>query len=60
MSALLYVLDKAGANANQRSTVVTDFRQLKNPPDSVIGPYSISGGDPSIAPFIFARVEAGS
>jgi hypothetical protein len=59
MSALLYVLDKAGANADQRSTVVNDFRTLKNPPNSVIGPYSISGGDPSTAPFIFARVRAG-
>ncbi len=59
MSALLYVLDKAGADANQRSTVVTDFRKLSDPPDSVIGPYSIKGGDPNIAPLIFARVRAG-
>jgi branched-chain amino acid transport system substrate-binding protein len=59
MSALLYVLDKAGAQANERSTVVNDFRTLKNPPDSVIGPYSIAGGDPSVAPLIFARVRAG-
>jgi len=59
MSALLYVLDKAGAQANQRSTVVNDFRTLKNPPGSVIGPYSITGGDPSVAPLIFARVRAG-
>ena len=54
MSALLYVLDKAGVDANQRSTIVTDFRKLTDPPDSVIGPYSIKGGDTNIAPFIFS------
>jgi branched-chain amino acid transport system substrate-binding protein len=59
MSSLLYVLDQAGAHANDRATVVTDFRRLKNPPDSVIGPYTISGGDPNIAPLIFAHVRAG-
>lgn len=59
MSALLYVLDKAGAQATERSTVVTDFRQLQAPPNSAIGPYSIRGGDPNIAPFIFARVRGG-
>ena len=31
----------------------------EEPADSVIGPYSISGGDPSIAPLIFARVRGG-
>ena len=38
MSALLYVLEKAGAQANKRATVVNDFRQLKNPPNSVDRP----------------------
>ncbi len=59
MSALLYVLEKAGSQANERATVVTDFRQLKDPPNSAIGPYAINGGDPNIAPFIFARVRGG-
>lgn len=59
MSALLYVLERAGVHANERATVVTDFRQLKDPPNSAIGPYSINGGDPNIAPFIFARVRDG-
>jgi hypothetical protein len=39
--------------------VVADFRNLRDPPDSVIGPYSIEGGDPTISPFIFARVRDG-
>jgi ABC-type branched-subunit amino acid transport system substrate-binding protein len=59
MSALLDVLDKAGSKANERAVVVSDFRSLKDPANSVIGQYSISGGDPSIAPIIFARVRGG-
>ncbi len=59
MSSLLYVLGQAGANANSRSLVVSDYRSLKDPPNSAIGNFSISGGDPSIAPFIFARVQGG-
>jgi branched-chain amino acid transport system substrate-binding protein len=59
MSALLYVLRQAGSQADDRSTVVADFRGLRNPPNSVIGPYSINDGDPTISPFIFARVRDG-
>jgi hypothetical protein len=59
MSALLYVLDKAGSLADNRAAVVQDFRTLKNPPNSVIGAYSINGGDPNIAPIIFGRVRGG-
>jgi branched-chain amino acid transport system substrate-binding protein len=58
MSALLADLVKAGAQANQRATVVTGFRSLKRP-DSVLGAYSITGGDPSIAPFVLAHVRGG-
>jgi hypothetical protein len=58
MSALLADLVQAGAKADQRATVVTDFRSLKRS-GSVLGAYSISGGDPSIAPFVLARVRAG-
>lgn len=59
MSALLAVLDMAGAQADNRATVVTDFRSLKNR-SSAIGTYSIDGGDPTIAPLIFARVKGGA
>lgn len=59
MSALLATLNQAGSKANQRAVVVSDFRSLKNPPNSVIGQYSINGGDPSIAPIIFAHVRGG-
>jgi branched-chain amino acid transport system substrate-binding protein len=58
MSALLAALTKAGALASNRAQVVSDFRTLHNR-QSVLGTYSISGGDTSIAPFIFARPEGG-
>ncbi len=58
MSALLAVLEQAGAGAADRATVVADFRGLKDR-TSVLGPYSIDGGDPSLAPFIFARPQGG-
>jgi ABC-type branched-subunit amino acid transport system substrate-binding protein len=59
MKALLYVLDKSGSLPNNRAYVVRAYRGLKDPPNSAIGTYSISGGDPSIAPFIFGRVRGG-
>jgi branched-chain amino acid transport system substrate-binding protein len=59
MAALLYTLNQIGSLANNRAAVVTDFRSLKNPPNSVIGSYSIQGGDPTIAPLIFAHVRGG-
>jgi ABC-type branched-subunit amino acid transport system substrate-binding protein len=58
VSALLADLSQAGSAANQRATVVSDFRSLHRS-DSVLGPYSISGGDPSIAPLLLAHVRAG-
>ncbi|MGO9823570.1 MAG: ABC transporter substrate-binding protein [Solirubrobacteraceae bacterium] len=59
MSALLAVLDEAGAEADDRATVVSDFRSLKVG-SSAIGTYKIVGGDPTIAPFIFAHVRGGA
>ena len=47
------------ASSNQRATVVSDFRSLQRS-DSVLGAYSISGGDPSIAPWLLAHVRAGT
>jgi branched-chain amino acid transport system substrate-binding protein len=58
MSALLADLVQAKAAANQRATVVTGFRSLRRT-DSVLGSYSISGGDPNIAPFLLAHVQGG-
>jgi branched-chain amino acid transport system substrate-binding protein len=58
MSALLAVIQSAGAAGNDRADIVTDFRDLHNR-QSAIGSYSINGGDPSIAPFVFARVRGG-
>ena len=60
MSALLAVLKEAGKAAGNRATVVSDFRSLKDPPDSVLGTYSIVGGDTTLtAPFVFARAQSG-
>ena len=57
--AVFAALALAGASANNRAVVVAEFRSLKRTSGSAIGPYSISGGDPSIAPFVFARVRGG-
>ena len=60
MSAVLAVLQEAGSGANNRSTVVHDFLNLKRT-QSVLGPYSMNGnGDTSIAPFVFSRLVRGS
>jgi branched-chain amino acid transport system substrate-binding protein len=59
MSAVLAVLREAGAQANNRSTVVKDFLSIKNR-QSVLGTYSMnSNGDTSIAPFVFSRIRGG-
>ena len=58
MQAVLNVLDQGGASAADRAYVVAQLRALKNAP-SVLGTFSINGGDPSIAPFIFARPQGG-
>jgi branched-chain amino acid transport system substrate-binding protein len=59
MSALLAVLKEAGTAADNRATVVADFRSIKDR-QSVLGTYSIVDGDTTIAPFIFARVKHGT
>ena len=58
MAALLAVLDGQGKNAGNRGDVVAAYRSLKDR-SSAIGTYSINGGDPTIAPFIFARARGG-
>ncbi len=60
MRAVLATLAQAGPAANNRAVVVADFRSLKRTSGSALGPYSISGGDPSIAPFVFARMRGGA
>jgi ABC-type branched-subunit amino acid transport system substrate-binding protein len=57
MRAVLNTLAQAGTAANNRAAVVADFRSLKRTSGSALGAYSISGGDPSIAPFVFARIR---
>jgi branched-chain amino acid transport system substrate-binding protein len=59
MAAVLAVLKEAGGGAKDRATVVSDFRSIKDR-QSVLGTYSIVGGDTTIAPFIFARVRSGT
>lgn len=56
MKALMAVLASAGSNAANRAVVAKDFRSLKRT-GSAIGDYTISGGDPSLAPFVFARMK---
>jgi ABC-type branched-subunit amino acid transport system substrate-binding protein len=58
VSALLADLGQAKAKANQRAVVVTGFRSLQRS-GSVLGAYSFSGGDPSIAPLLLAHVRSG-
>jgi branched-chain amino acid transport system substrate-binding protein len=59
MSAVLAVLKEAGTKAGNRATVVSDFRSLTNR-QSVLGTYSIKGGDTTLDSFVFARVHGGS
>jgi branched-chain amino acid transport system substrate-binding protein len=62
MAAVLAVLQKAGGQANNRTTVVHDFFAIRNR-QSVLGTYSIDSGDPkfaSIAPFVFSRSKGGA
>jgi branched-chain amino acid transport system substrate-binding protein len=59
MSAVLAVLKEAGSAADNRATVVADFRSIKDR-QSVLGTYSIVNGDTTIAPFIFAHVRGGA
>jgi hypothetical protein len=59
MRSVLAVLAQSGKAANSRAVVVGEYRALKGR-SSAIGTYSISGGDPSIAPFVLARVRGGA
>lgn len=59
MKALLAVITSAGANAGNRAVIAGAFRSLKRT-QSALGDYTITGGDPSIAPFVFARVRGGT
>ena len=59
MSAVLAVLKEAGTKAGNRATVVADFRSLANR-QSVLGTYSIKGGDTTLDSFVFAHVRGGS
>jgi ABC-type branched-subunit amino acid transport system substrate-binding protein len=60
MSALLRVLETAGRNANNRTTVVKDFLGQRKVP-SVLGSFSIdAAGDTSLKAFVFARLRGGS
>lgn len=58
MQAVLASLTAAGVNAGNRAAVVAAARGLKNT-QSVLGTYSIAGGDPSTASFVFARSQGG-
>jgi branched-chain amino acid transport system substrate-binding protein len=60
MSAVLQALKDAGSSANNRSTVVKDFQNLKRT-QSALGPYSMNGnGDTNITSFVFSRLAHGS
>lgn len=60
VSAVLAVLSQAGAAADVRATVVRDFMRF-NASSSVLGSFSIDQfGDPTIAPFVVARVQGGT
>lgn len=58
MASVLFVLRQAGALANSRSAVVSDFDAIKDRP-SVLGTYSIHNGDPTLGPFVFSHIQAG-
>jgi branched-chain amino acid transport system substrate-binding protein len=61
MSALLAVLKSLGANANSRAQVVARFRGLKDPPQSALGPYSLTNGDTNLgaSSFVIAHPAGG-
>ncbi len=61
MRAVIATLQQAGTHANQRTTVVTDFRSLtRNAADSALGAYTLRGGDTSLHSFVFAHVSGGA
>ena len=59
--AVIAALRQAGAHADQRSTIVTDVRDLtQTAAQSALGAYSLHGGDTNLDSFVFARVSGGS
>ncbi|HLI61560.1 MAG TPA: hypothetical protein VKV21_18035 [Solirubrobacteraceae bacterium] len=61
MRALIATLRRAGAHANARTTVVTDFRSLsRTAADSALGAYRLHDGDTSLRSFVFAHVSGGA
>ena len=59
MKAVLRSIEAAGANANNRSQVVSAFLAQRNV-SSALGTYSIDKqGDTSLAPYVFSRVKGG-
>jgi branched-chain amino acid transport system substrate-binding protein len=59
MSSVLDAIKRAGAQGNSRSAVVKSFFSTKNR-SSVLGTYSIdSGGDTSLATYVFSTVKGG-
>ena len=62
VAAVLHVLAGAGTKANDRSTVVSDFRDLHNVAFVVPTQYSISSatGDTSLGAFVFSRLRGGT
>jgi branched-chain amino acid transport system substrate-binding protein len=58
MASVLSVLRQAGALANSRSAVVSDFDTIKDR-QSVLGTYSIHNGDSTLGPFVFSYIKAG-
>jgi ABC-type branched-subunit amino acid transport system substrate-binding protein len=61
MRAVIAALKNAGIHADQRSTVVTDFRDLtRTAAESALGAYHLHSGDTSIDSFVFAKVSGGA
>lgn len=59
MAAVIDAIHKAGRGANDRARVVRDFDDIRNRPNSLLGPYSITGGDTSLTGFVFETPKAG-
>ena len=60
VAATLYAIQKAGAGADDRETVIKDFFGIKDR-SSVLGTYSIDPqGETSLDAFVFSRLRAGA
>lgn len=60
MITVLDALRAAGSGANNRTTVIKDYRNITVPANSVLGSYSINGGDPKNGLFVFNSVSGGT